>query len=186
MDCSKCWNNVPAFQWRTIAHTTSVGVTSTGFTKSCVNFAILSWDWFGHAFSLHVGGVSCPIEAVNIGFFSSHPSPPAVEEFHNTEHPHSCAGAARNRSEEKINQSGISGQLLPSYCISLTRSLLRVINVKIPLHPQNMTSHSMENLAFHSLLRWKMIIIQILATPLMHFLFKRLGECTFWAQEWKG
>ena len=45
---------------------------------------------------------------------------------------------------------------------------------------RNMTSHSMENLTFHSLLRWKMIIIQILATPLMHFLFKRLGECTFW------
>ena len=44
---------------------------------------------------------------------------------------------------------------------------------------RNITSHSMENVAFHSLLRWKMIIIQILATPLMHFLFKRLGE-------WKG
>ena len=51
---------------------------------------------------------------------------------------------------------------------------------------RNITSHSKENLAFHSLLRWKMIIIQILATPLMHFLFKRLGECTSWAQEWKG
>ena len=49
---------------------------------------------------------------------------------------------------------------------------------------RNITSHSMENLAFLSLLRWKMIIIQILATPLMHFLFERLGEGTFWAQEW--
>ena len=49
-----------------------------------------------------------------------------------------------------------------------------------------MTSHSKENMAYYSLLRWKMIIIQILAISLMHFLFKRLGEWTFWAQEWKG
>ena len=46
---------------------------------------------------------------------------------------------------------------------------------------RNITSHSKENLAFHSLLRWKVIIIQIFATSLMHFLFKRLGECTSWA-----
>ena len=52
--------------------------------------------------------------------------------------------------------------------------------------PRNITSHSKENLAFHSLLKWKMIIMQILATSLMYLLFKRLGECTFWAQEWKG
>ena len=49
---------------------------------------------------------------------------------------------------------------------------------------KNITSHSMENLAFHSLLRWKMIILPILPTSLTHFLFKRLGECTFWAHEW--
>ena len=46
---------------------------------------------------------------------------------------------------------------------------------------RNMTSHSKDSLAFHSLLRWKMILIQILTTLLMHFLFRRLGECTFWA-----
>ena len=39
---------------------------------------------------------------------------------------------------------------------------------------------------FIALLRLKTIIIQILVTSLMHFLFKRLGECTSWAQEWKG
>ena len=33
---------------------------------------------------------------------------------------------------------------------------------------RNITPHSMENLAFHSLLKWKMIILQILATPLIH------------------
>ena len=62
----------------------------------------------------------------------------------------------------------------------LTLSLLRVINVKIPLQPhKNMTSHSMENLTFHSLLRSKIIILQILATSLIQLLFERLGEYTF-------
>ena len=51
---------------------------------------------------------------------------------------------------------------------------------------RNMTSHSMENLTFHSLLRWKVIILQILATSLIQSLFERLEEYTFWAQEWKG
>ena len=46
---------------------------------------------------------------------------------------------------------------------------------------RNATSHSMDNVAFHSLLRWKMITPTILATPLIQFLFKRLGECTFGA-----
>ena len=48
---------------------------------------------------------------------------------------------------------------------------------------RNMTSHSMENLTFHSLLRWKVIILQILTTSLIQLLFERLGEYTFWAQE---
>ena len=51
---------------------------------------------------------------------------------------------------------------------------------------RNMTSHSMENLTFHSLLRWKVVIIQILATSLIQSLLERLGEYTFLAQEWKG
>ena len=69
----------------------------------------------------------------------------------------------------------------------LTLSFLRVINAKIPLQPyKNMTSPSMENLTFHSLLRSKIIILQILATSLIQLLFERLGEYTFWAQEWKG
>ena len=52
-----------------------------------------------------------------------------------------------------------------------------------PASTRNITSHSKENLAFHSLLRWKMIILPTLITSLMHLLFKRLGECTFSAQE---
>ena len=34
---------------------------------------------------------------------------------------------------------------------------------------RNMTSHSMGNLTFHSLLRWKVIILQILATSLIQY-----------------
>ena len=47
----------------------------------------------------------------------------------------------------------------------------------------NITPHSKENLAFHSLLRWGMI-----ATNNSHYPtpFKRLGECAFWAWEWMG
>ena len=44
----------------------------------------------------------------------------------------------------------------------------------------------MENLAFNSLLRWKVILLPILPTSLIHFLSNRLGECTFWSQDWKG
>ena len=51
---------------------------------------------------------------------------------------------------------------------------------------RHITSHSIENLTFHSLLRWKVIILQILATSLIQSLFERLGEYTFWAQERKG
>ena len=37
---------------------------------------------------------------------------------------------------------------------------------------RNITSHSMKNLAFHSLFRWNMIILRILATSLIHFALK--------------
>ena len=56
---------------------------------------------------------------------------------------------------------------------------------------RNITSHSVENMAFHSLLRWKMIILPILTASLICFLFRRLGDflnlgvkrhchCFFW------
>ena len=62
---------------------------------------------------------------------------------------------------------------------------------------RNITSHNyMKNFAFHSLLWWKIIILPIviiitiiitsLSLPRHTFLFKRLGECTFWTWEWKG
>ena len=34
---------------------------------------------------------------------------------------------------------------------------------------RNITSHSMENLAFHSLVRWKMVVLEILTTSPVHF-----------------
>ena len=50
----------------------------------------------------------------------------------------------------------------------------------------NITSHSMKNLVFHSLLRRKMILLPILTTSSIHFSLGRLGECTFWTWELKG
>ena len=44
----------------------------------------------------------------------------------------------------------------------------------------------MKNLAFHSLLRCKMIVLPTLTTLSYTVLFTRLGECSFWAWEWKG
>ena len=44
---------------------------------------------------------------------------------------------------------------------------------------RTLTSHIMKNLAFHSLLRWEMIILPILTTSPIHFSLKRSGECTF-------
>ena len=48
------------------------------------------------------------------------------------------------------------------------------------------TSHSLENVAFHSLLIWEMIILPILTTSYIRYSLGRLGECTFWTWEWKG
>ena len=51
---------------------------------------------------------------------------------------------------------------------------------------RNITSHSKESLAFHSLLRWKMIVIQILATSLIHFLSNRFRRMYFLSSGVKG
>ena len=50
----------------------------------------------------------------------------------------------------------------------------------------NITWHSMENRAPHSLLRWKMFLLPNSHYLTYTFIFKRLGECTFWTWEWKG
>ena len=44
---------------------------------------------------------------------------------------------------------------------------------------RNITSHSMENLAFYSLLRREMIIRPILTTSLIHCLLKMFRECMY-------
>ena len=66
---------------------------------------------------------------------------------------------------------------------SLTLSLPRVSISNFPCSlTRNITSHSMENLAFHSLFRWKMIIPQILTTSLIHLSFK-IGRMYFLGSE---
>ena len=44
----------------------------------------------------------------------------------------------------------------------------------------------MKNLAFDSLLRWKMIILPILSKSRIHSLFGRLWEWTFWLSALRG
>ena len=63
----------------------------------------------------------------------------------------------------------------------LTLSLPRVIKFKYLscCLPINISPHSMENLAFLSLLRWKIIILPILTTPLIHFSLKGWGNVLF-------
>ena len=68
---------------------------------------------------------------------------------------------------------------------SLTLSLPRVINFPCSL-TRNIASHSMKNLAFYSLVRWKMITLPILTPSPIHLSIGRLGECSFWTWEWKG
>ena len=68
-----------------------------------------------------------------------------------------------------------------------TLPLPRVIDLKFSCSlTSNITQHSMKNLAFHSFLRWKMIVLPILTTSCIHLSLRRLGECTFWTWEWKG
>ena len=78
------------------------------------------------------------------------------------------------------NDQGKAVKRLPHEDYSL--SLSRVISVKFPLKPHQRyyTSHSMKNLAFHSLLRWKMIILPILTTTLIQFSSKGWKNVLFW------
>ena len=74
--------------------------------------------------------------------------------------------------------------------IGLNLSLPKVSNFKFPLQPHpKITSHGMKNLAFHSLLRWKMIVIPIIRTSLIHFSIKGwenvLFELSRFRARWK-
>ena len=69
-----------------------------------------------------------------------------------------------------------------NFCAEFNKEQPKFCKVSQPFHSQewsisaapqkNITSHSMENLAFHSLLRWKMIIPPTLTTSPMHFSLK--------------
>ena len=68
--------------------------------------------------------------------------------------------------ETKTGETAIDRALSP-----LERREWSISNFPCSL-TRNITSHSMENLAFPSLLRWKMIIRPILTTSLIHFFLK--------------
>ena len=72
--------------------------------------------------------------------------------------------------------------------LALTLYIPRVIKFKFPLQPHQKYYITLqyEELAFHSLLRRKMIVLPILTTSPNTFLFKRLREYTFLTWEWKG
>ena len=99
------------------------------------------------------------------------------------------AKSHRNRMKNRIcKQIDNSTTQLRSFKINLTLHSQKwsISNFSYSL-TRNITSHSMKNLAFHSLLRWKMNYTPepILTTSLIHFSLGRLGECTFWTWQWK-
>ena len=52
---------------------------------------------------------------------------------------------------------------------------------------RTITPHSMKNLAFDRLLRWETIVLTNSLYLVYSFVFKRLGECTFWTfWKWEG
>ena len=95
---------------------------------------------------------------------------------------HDLAGEVRTINAEKRSDSSKTKTL------SDKKELLRLLystqqrvwaanSHYLSLPRVNITSHSMKNLAFHSLLRCKMIILPILsASPIHYFLFKRFGK----------
>ena len=65
----------------------------------------------------------------------------------------------------------------------ITLSLPRVIDIKFLLQPhQKYFITSIKDLAFHSLLRWKIDY----TTNAYYLTYIKLGECTFLTWEWKG
>ena len=69
-----------------------------------------------------------------------------------------------------------------SYCRVLLLNPFTPKSYKLHIPPAaspEITSRSMKNLAFHSLLRWKMIVLPTPTPSLIHFSLMRLGECTF-------
>ena len=92
---------------------------------------------------------------------------------------------------QQLEGHGFQGQAYEQYrlwwrksasrALSLCCGRQKAINIKFPLQPHKkyyITQY--EELGFHRLLRCKMITLPILTTSLIHFLFRRLGECTFW------
>ena len=109
---------------------------------------------------------------------------------------HGLDGAHAQRIATRVSCRGefgvkLSGNLTAVYTSSLWKPYFwfpksdAISNSPCSLN-RNITLDHMKNLTFHSLLRWKMIILPILTTPLIHFSLEVLGNVrTFWASEWK-
>ena len=74
---------------------------------------------------------------------------------------------------------------LYQYIYFLTLPLPGGINFKFLLQPHQ-KYYITKNLAFHSLLKCKTIMLPILTTSLILFLLRWLGAYSFWAWKWKG
>ena len=85
--------------------------------------------------------------------------------------PLNCACSQSANKTGNLFNSSLSQTRCLQYVFSLvlTLSLSRVIKCSLT---RNITSHSMENLTFHRLLRWRMITLPILTTSLIHFSWK--------------
>ena len=96
--------------------------------------------------------------------------------------PFTAANVAWKRTQQRLQYIPFKGMKAwkPFHCQEWSIS-----NFSCSL-TRNITSHSMENLAFHLLLRWRMIILPIRSLPHQYICLKRLVECTFWTWEWKG
>ena len=135
--------------------------------------------WCGSSLKLHILDPQCPHDGVQNKAGTAPLSPThctVAMETRLRESPR----ASKGFNAETAHKRSVSSTYLQSMCetewliSNLPHSLTR-----------NITSHSMKNLAFHSWLRWEMIILLILTTSFITFLFRRLGRCTFWTWGWK-
>ena len=75
-----------------------------------------------------------------------------------------------SRAQQRV-QKPAQLALVVSWALPLHSKEWSISNFPCSLQ-RNITSHRMKNLAFQSLLRWKMIILSILTTSLIHFSLK--------------
>ena len=78
----------------------------------------------------------------------------------------------RSSSSNVTDRSVPSRPTPPLGRVNLFTPKSDLLQISPAASPEILHSHSMKNLPFHSLLRWKMIILPILTTSLIHFTLK--------------